>query len=266
MCQTLGWHRLQTLGETDDTRSAIFWFCYMLDKGLALRFGRTSVMHDWDISMPRHFGNNHLAEPWRNVINVWIRTGSILGEIYEHLYSSAALARSPESRIETAHALAGKMKQIWNEMEELSGASSDKRPMMVGPSIQSVKDKEFRTMTLDMITKSGKVGHLASLTLIYRAIPSAPGFPSTFNSECIEVARMAFKCHEECMDLNAGNLVAKAGYLHWYLMSSRYRCVLFSLHCVGPFYMHPSRLSSSSFVMSLKHRMMRILSGSHNSQ
>lgn len=230
MCQTLGWHRLQTIGEADDTKSAIFWFCYMLDKGLALRFGRTSIMHDWDISMPRNFGNMQLAEPWKNVINVWIRTGSILGETYEHLYSSNALAQSPEHRIETAQILVGKMKQIWNEMEELSGAMKHQSTMMVGASVQGAKDKEIRTMTLDMVIKSGKVGHLASLTLIYRAIPSSPGFPSTFNSECIEAARMAFQCHEECMELNSGSLTAKAGYLHWYVvLSPRFGMNLFSL-------------------------------------
>lgn len=215
MCQTLGWHRLQvTEGETNDTKSAIFWFCYMLDKGLSLRFGRTSVIQDWDISVPRRFGNTHLTEPWKNVINVWIKTGSILGETYEHLYSPAALARQPEQRIETARLLVEKMKQLWKELEELSTALKWENGTIVEASIGGVKDKEWRTMTLNMILKSGEVSHLASLTLIYRAIPSAPGFPSTFNAECIEAARMAFKCHEECMKLTPSSLFATAGYLH----------------------------------------------------
>ncbi len=217
MCQTLGWHRLQvTEDQTNDSKSAIFWFCYMLDKGLSLRFGRTSVMQDWDISVPRNFGNISMAEPWTNVINVWIRTGSILGETYEHLYSPAALARQPEQRIETARLLVAKMKQLWRELEELSATLKHANGTMADASIGGAKDKEMRTMTLDMILKSGEVSHLASLTLIYRAIPSAPGFPSTFNAECIEAARMAFKCHEECMNLTSSSLYAKAGYLHWY--------------------------------------------------
>lgn len=217
MCQTLGWHRLPvTDDETDDTKSALFWFCYMLDKGLSLRFGRTSVIQDWDISTPRRFGNTSLKELWKNVINVWIKTGSILGETYEHLYSPAALARRPEQRIETAGLLVVKMKQLWNELNELSTEmKQDKTGAMAEASLGDNKDKEWRTMTLDMILKSGEVGHLASLTLIYRAIPSAPGFPSTFNAECIEAARMAFKCHEECMELTSSSLFAKAGYLHW---------------------------------------------------
>ena len=216
MCQTLGWHRLQVTGdEAGDTKSAAFWFCYMLDKGLSLRFGRTSLMQDWDVSVPREFGNSNLAGPWKNIINVWIRTGGILGETYEHLYSPTALARPTEQRIETAGLLVEKMKQLWKELEELSTVLKQESVMMSKAFMGDAKDKESRSMTLDMILKSGKVGHLSSLTLIYRAVPSAPGFPSTFNAECIETARMAFKCHEECMQLTSSSLFAKAGYLHW---------------------------------------------------
>lgn len=216
MCQTLGWHRLQvTEDETGDTKSATFWFCYMLDKGLSLRFGRTSIMQDWDISMPRHFGNSDLAGPWKNIINGWIRTGSILGETYEHLYSPTALVRQTEQRIETARSLVEKMKQLGKELEALSTALKQENVTMVDASTGEVKDKESHTMTLDMILKSGKVGHLSSLTLIYRAIPSAPDYPTTFNAECIEAARMAFECHEECMQLTSSSAFAKVGYLHW---------------------------------------------------
>lgn len=216
MCQTLGWHRLQaTEDEANDTKSGIFWFCYMLDKGLSLRFGRSSVIQDWDISVPRRFGNIHMTEPWKNVINVWIKTGSVLGETYELLYSPAALARQPEQRVETARLLVEKMKQLWKGLEELSTELKQKNGTMVEVSFGNARDEAWRMMTLDMILKSGEVSHLASLTLIYRAIPNALGFPSTFNAECIEAARTAFKCHEECMKLTSSSLFATAGYLHW---------------------------------------------------
>ncbi len=36
MCQTLGWHRLPAMqDETTDKKASIFWFSYMLDKGLS---------------------------------------------------------------------------------------------------------------------------------------------------------------------------------------------------------------------------------------
>ena len=195
----------------------------MLDKGLSLRFGRTSAIQDFDLSLPRTFGNASLQEPWQAVINVWICTGSILGETYEHLYSPAALARPPEQRIETATRLADKMKGLWGQLEALKREGSRAMLDLKSSTSSSVadsrardgkKDKEYRDATMEMVLKSGEVGHLASLTLIYRAIPSAPG---TFHAECIEAARKAFERHGECVELTSHSLFAQAGYLHWYV-------------------------------------------------
>ncbi|OAP61648.1 hypothetical protein AYL99_03851 [Fonsecaea erecta] len=221
VCQTLGWHRLQaTEGELDSTKSAMFWFCYMLDKGLSLRFGRPSAMQDWDISTPRRFRNPDIMDPWTDAINLWIKTGSVLGDTYEHLYSPAALARAPGQQIETARLLAAKMKHMWNELEDLSTSLKRGNGAIVDASDGGVKGKEWRSMSLDMILKSAEVKYLASLTLVYRAIPSAPGVPSTFNAECIDAARAAVQRHDECMKLTADNLFVQAGYLHWTILYS----------------------------------------------
>ncbi|KAK6337457.1 hypothetical protein TWF730_002856 [Orbilia blumenaviensis] len=216
ICQTLGWHRLRSKDEAGDPRITLFWYCYMLDKGLALRFGRTSVIQDWDISAPRHFGNSTLPESWNAMIGLWISTGGILGEIYEHLYSPSALAREPSQRVETARLLVEKMKRIWNDMESFSVTSGARGT----DTLRSFSKDPRNETTLDMVHKSGKVTHLSSLTLIYRAIPSSPGFPSTFNAECIDAARTAFSSHIECMELTADSPVAMAGYLHWTILYS----------------------------------------------
>ncbi|KAK6500278.1 hypothetical protein TWF481_010623 [Arthrobotrys musiformis] len=216
ICQTLGWHRLQNDGTADDSRTTLFWFCYMLDKGLALRFGRSSMIQDWDVSAPKHFGNATLPASWNLMIGLWINTGGILGEIYQHLYSPSALAREPIHRVETARLLVEKMENIWQEMVDTSIASGARHQ----DSLKAFGNDPRNQTTLDMVYKSGKVTHLSSLTLIYRAIPSAPGFPSTFNAECIDAARAAFGFHRECMELTADNLVAMAGYLHWTILYS----------------------------------------------
>lgn len=216
MCQTLGWHRLRSEDGTGDARTTLFWFCYMLDKGLALRFGRTSVIQDWDISAARHFGNATLPVSWNLMIGLWINTGGILGEIYQHLYSPSALAREPSQRVETARLLVEKMERIWNEMVEFSISSGAGHK----DSLKTFSNDPRNQTILDMVYKSGRVTHLSTLTLIYRAIPNAPGFPSTFNAECIDAARAAFSCHMECMELTADSLVAMAGYLHWTILYS----------------------------------------------
>lgn len=218
MCEALGWHRLQPqeLADTNDTRLASFWFCYMQDKSLSLRFGRTSVIRDLDISAPRRFGNvTHLSESWVHVTALWIQTGSVLGDTYDHLYSPEALTRSPQARLETASRLADKRKELFHQLQETSEALKRDASVSTPQSPGHATDKETRLMMVDMLLKSAEVSHLACLTLIYRALPSSPGLPSSFNVECLEAARMAFKCHEECMKLSSDNFFAKVGYLRW---------------------------------------------------
>lgn len=218
MCQALGWHRIQATEaeEPNDTRLASFWFCYMQDKSLSLRFGRTSVIRDLEISAPRCLGNmTHMSEPWKHVIALWIQTGSVLGDTYDLLYSPEALARPPEARIETARHLAQRRKQLFRGLEETSAALKRDAGMMTAPPIEDATDKAMRLMMVDVTLKSAEVSHLACLTLLYRALPSSPGFPSSFNVECLEAARLAFKRHEECMKLTSDNFLAKAGYLRW---------------------------------------------------
>ncbi|KAH6894642.1 hypothetical protein B0T10DRAFT_258238 [Thelonectria olida] len=219
MCQTLGWHRLED-AETDanNTKLSIFWFCYMMDKGLSLRFGRNSVIQDWDVSTPRRFGNIHLTAPWQEMLNAWIKTGSVLGDVYEQLYSPAAMTRLAEQQVDTAQLLVQTMKQQWKVLEDVSSTVRQENGMMESVDMGEGQPQQRRAMSMDMILKSGQVTHLSSLTLIYRAIPSAPGFPSTFNAECIDAARMAFKCHGECMKLTSDSRYSTLGYLHWTIL------------------------------------------------
>jgi hypothetical protein len=217
MCQTLGWHRLQPteLEESKDTRLASFWFCYMQDKSLSLRFGRTSVMRDLEISAPRRFGNvTHLSEPWKEVTALWIQTGSVLGDTYDLLYSPEALARPPEDRVHTARRLAERRKHLFKRLQETSAALKRDDGMTAAPR-GDAGDREMRLMMVETILKSAEVSHLASLTLIYRALPSTPGLPCSFAVECIEAARTAFQRHQECMELTSENFFAQAGYLRW---------------------------------------------------
>lgn len=221
MCQALGWHRIQLTEteDTDDTRLASFWFCYMQDKSLALRFGRTSVIRDLEITAPRCFGNmTDLSESWKHITALWIQTGSILGDMYDHLYSPEALARPPEGRIETARRLADRKKQLFHGLEETSAALKQDADLVTAPSVGDATDSATRSKMVDMTVKSAEVSHLACLTLIYRALPPSPSFPSSFNVECLEAARLAFKRHAECMELSSDNFFARVGYLRWTLL------------------------------------------------
>ncbi|CAK7243835.1 MAG: hypothetical protein STHCBS139747_005363 [Sporothrix thermara] len=257
MCQTLGWHHATTpesASSPDRLRPGAFWFCYMIDKGLALRFGRTCMLPDWDISTPREFfhgksgsrdkindnrpvNNPENQDPGalHNIFNVWIRTGAVLGQTYEHLYSPAALARSPQERTDTATRLGTATKQIWSDFEKLSStALHGEIPRgHADPGHANVDD--WRQATLKRVLLSGEVGHLATLTLIYRAIPhakppskEAPSSSSlstelpnsSLHAECVSAARGAFRSHLECMALASDDPLAQVGHLHWTVLYS----------------------------------------------
>jgi hypothetical protein len=132
--------------------------------------------------------------------------------MYEHLYSPAALSRPAEQRVEIAQLLVVRLKQLWQQMEGFSAALKREKRAMVEARVQDVRDQEWRMTNLDMVLKAGEVSHWTALTLVCRAIPS---IHSSYNAECIEAARTAFRCHEECMNLTSSSLFAKVGYLHW---------------------------------------------------
>jgi hypothetical protein len=212
MCRTLGWHRLSDTGdEMNQKNASTFWFCYTLDKSLSLRFGRSSIFQDWDISTPRRFANGK-PDPLQSSLETWIESSRIQGDMYEHLYSPAALSRPAEQRVEIAQLLVVRLKQLWQQMEGFSAALKREKRAMVEARVQDVRDQEWRMTNLDMVLKAGEVSHWTALTLVYRAIPS---IHSSYNAECIEAARTAFRCHEECMNLTSSSLFAKVGYLHW---------------------------------------------------
>ncbi|KAK3950539.1 hypothetical protein QBC32DRAFT_346312 [Pseudoneurospora amorphoporcata] len=221
ICQTLGYHRLPATSTSgagsanddvsNDTKSALFWFAYMLDKGLSLRFGRSSMIQDYDIAIPKRMGRTiNVADCWKEMLNLWIEHAEVMGKAYEQLYSIAALSRPPEQRIESARQLVEAIKGIARENDELIRHARE-----TGKLADSGKRDGF---TVTLMLRSDEVTYWASLCLIYRAIPAAPGFGSTFNPECIEAARRAIEVHLECMQIPGLSHFTKVGYLHWTIL------------------------------------------------
>lgn len=237
LCTSLGYHRLSPHQPPSDKtpsqpppakdalsqkKQALFWFAYMLDKGLALRFGRASVLQDYDIALPRSVpgtdtiigrinGPTALPDPWHEVLEFWIRYAEIQGQTYEYLYSSTALQRSVEERVESARTLVAKLTAVATRTAELNAVIAAE---------ESRKSQDPLTlMSINMVLKSDEVSHYSSLALIYRAIPpSEHGRPSRFNDECLAAARAAFASHQACMEITASSQFMNAGYLHWTIL------------------------------------------------
>lgn len=126
LCQDLGYHRV--MGGTvnhassdprpdepnglNDKKAILFWFSYMLDRGLALRLGRAPIIQDFDVTLPRVIGQVNATDMWKEVLRLWIAHSDIQGQIYERLYSPSSLGHPVNKRIEAAQALAGKLRMI----------------------------------------------------------------------------------------------------------------------------------------------------------
>jgi len=198
---------------SSELKAALFWFAYSNDKCFSLRFGRSSMIQDYDITVPRKLGDSIvLPDPaWRTVFHQWITHAEFIGKAYEQLYSPAALTYTPERRAESATSLIRMLDDINRNMRaerEAAGVTWPRSPKAAegGPSPYSI----------DMSIISDDVMFYSAMTLIYRAIPNEPGPEGSLYNECIGAARKAMACHHECMRLAATDHV-KAGYIHWFV-------------------------------------------------
>lgn len=198
----------------NDKKAILFWFSYMLDRGLALRLGRAPIIQDFDVTLPRVIGQVNATDMWKEVLRLWIAHSDIQGQIYEKLYSPTSLSHPVGQRVEAAQGLAAKLKMIAEQAGLLRTGEMRRHSSRGGGGEGGWADARKATVT-EMVMKSDQVSFLSSLTLVYRAIP--PGFAggSTFTSECIETARLAMQTHEECMKLMGSNLWVAASYIHW---------------------------------------------------
>ncbi|KAG9195315.1 hypothetical protein G6011_00436 [Alternaria panax] len=148
LCQSLGYHRINTMvnDNPEDKQMKIhtFWMIYMLDKTLSLRLGRSSILQDWDISLPFVVSNdsNDKNVKSSNMLSYWVKVARVQGLTYEKLFCPAAFLKSTEERTRIALELVNTLNQAWYErgdasLVDLSQPSSifnfaSQRPSMIG--------------------------------------------------------------------------------------------------------------------------------------
>ncbi|KAM5347186.1 hypothetical protein ACJ41O_010191 [Fusarium nematophilum] len=210
MCQTAGFHRKeQSLRDPDGSgvKAILFWYIYTTDKALALRLGRAPVIQDWDVDIPRTFHfEGLLSLETKAVATMWLKAATLQGQVYEQLFSPAALESPQAELVERARLLAAQCRQVEaeaNESRDMAIASLEK----IGAS-----------PLVDVHVKGDEVQLLSTMTLIYRAIPAPEGSISRFCDECVESARRATHKHLACMELVRRDPYAKTIYVHWNLV------------------------------------------------
>jgi hypothetical protein len=213
LCLTLGYHRGSRLvGESSDTqncRTILFWLAYILDKALALRLGRTSILQDSEITLSRTLSPFIEFDVHRSFIQTWMVHAEVQGQIYERLFSPVALEQSASERARIARVNSARLSE---EMRLLQHRRTQlqREPLMSGAA-GGIKL---------MLLRSDELALASTLTLVHRAIePKTSPLPShmstTFTHECIQTARQAIELHLETVAMIAATPMLATAYIHW---------------------------------------------------
>ncbi|KAI4919140.1 hypothetical protein J4E85_009397 [Alternaria conjuncta] len=273
--------------EDRQTKIHIFWMIYMLDKTLSLRLGRSSILQDWDISLPFVVSSDKHAES-SAFLSYWIKVARVQGLTYEKLFCPAAFAKSTEERTRIAIELVNSLNQAWYERGDASivdfsqqgqtyhlgtprsnkiGNSPNETPLpsqykryvhkfrgKERPEVNEYVQGSFERVQ-DIFFHSDVVMHYSTCALIQRAV--SPGNMS-FNQECLESSRAALVAHMRASAQfnKKGQEDFWSGYVHWSVLQAPFTpfIVIFchSIQKAGTSDVEPDLNSLSEFVGSLE--------------
>ncbi|EED17118.1 C6 transcription factor, putative [Talaromyces stipitatus ATCC 10500] len=257
LCQTLGYHR--SVGSPGDNqldtnlRKRMFWFTYILDKCLSLRMGHSSIMQDFDITLPlSDLSADSQMTMWDIMYHQWIKIGYFQGRIYEELYSPRALSGPATERTQRAKQLTADM-QLWYQESQTQ----------LDPS------RAYNPLYYAAAASSSEIMYYGLSTLAYRAVPPGPLDSSTiFSNECIAMAREALRAHQRNTErYKHTNSYIWHGYISWVLINCPFTpfMVLFchaiatanlsDLKCLGDFV---SSLQTSGETVEAAEKLRRL--------
>ncbi|KAI4649201.1 hypothetical protein J4E93_003515 [Alternaria ventricosa] len=286
-------HRINTMiddnPEDRQTKIHIFWMIYMFDKTLSLRLGRSSILQDWDISLPFVVSsdpNDKHAES-SAFLSYWIKVARVQGLTYEKLFCPAAFQKSPEERTRIAIELVNSLNQAWYERGDASivdfaqqgntyhigaqrsnkiGHSPNETPLPsqykryvhrskgVGSEVNEYVQGSFERVQ-DIFFHSDVVMHYSTCALIQRAV--SPNNMS-FNQECLESSRAALVAHMRASTQfnKKGQEDLWSGYVHWSVLQAPFTpfIVIFchSIQKADTLDVEPDLNSLADFVASLE--------------
>ncbi|KAI0882423.1 uncharacterized protein GGS22DRAFT_43903 [Annulohypoxylon maeteangense] len=209
LCQTLGYHRMPDIDNSDNAKfkKFLFWTNYFLDKSLSLRLGRASTIPDWDITTHRPSISDPHKEPAVAYFVLWVEAARCQGNIYELLYSPDAVAQPDDVRQSRAQLLV-------NNLQTLEQATQETHKKW----IQISKDNAGQDL-VNFFATSDDILRLSLLTLVYRAAPQQAGALTTFSPNCVAAARATLDRHQDCqaiMERSSKDFLPT--YVHWTLL------------------------------------------------
>lgn len=99
---------------------SVFWWVYIVDKGLSLRLGRHSIIQDYDIDVPTILNADPQADAagFRNYFSLTIACARVQGKVYDQLYSAGALNVTPQERETRVYQLAEELSVLREQLSK----------------------------------------------------------------------------------------------------------------------------------------------------
>ncbi|KAF2260489.1 hypothetical protein CC78DRAFT_536366 [Lojkania enalia] len=184
-CRMIGYQREITYqndhtGNSDIAR-LLFWTIYVTDKTMSLLLGRASSLQDFEIDARYPaVSNDPTRHPWDKSFIMGIKIARIQGQIYDRLYSPAALALPSFERIQRMTDLTIALKSWFEEKDQI-----DISRARYADTFESIARPYW------------EITYYSTLTMLLRT-SSIPGTGSEISSQCFQAARLALKAHINC--------------------------------------------------------------------
>lgn len=211
MCQTLGYNRERALvpesPQQQRRRKRLVWMIIIIDKTLSLRLGRASSIRDGEFTLEKLSDNSQddlSAFSFMTLLSKWIELSLLEGQVYDAIFSPTALLQPENIRESRARTLAADIQRVFETMGTAEMQVMELRRQSIGNEMH------------ELFQRADRISHLATLTLVYRAIPTGPYSNSVFCDECIATACQALNEHRKCLDIlkNVEDEVLEM-YLQW---------------------------------------------------
>lgn len=203
LCQRLGFHRASGHKHAESPSQSIqahlFWTVYRYERSLALRIDRSSNIRDADITLQVDPADAHPS-----------KIGKLHGQVYDQLYSRAALS---QSTYEQRHQAVELLSKEWRELieaqcDEIAECQRQSEPSLQAnqngqrPQISACSGTECKVNSMRLLyLQFDLVCHYSSLALVLRAVQPPTNAFCDVSDDCAAVARHALEIHEQYMDI-----------------------------------------------------------------
>ncbi|KAL4787931.1 hypothetical protein BJX76DRAFT_249584 [Aspergillus varians] len=220
-CIMLGYHRALTYqnqrGATASNICRLFWTVYAIDKNMSLLLGRASCIQDYDIDVPYPVcAGDAAAKAWDESFIVYLSLGRVQGQIYDRVYSAAALKLAPEVRTQSIDELAQELHQWHHRMYQIDWSDVN------APDLLQLSQPTWDIM------------YYSLLTSLLRGSSTSTTTPE-ITSQCFKAARSALQSHLRSFPMYVESKVASArDYVNWVMLYSSFNpFIVIFLHAIA---------------------------------